>query len=575
MRAQELYNQYCRKEITVESFLYHVRRDPSLKEIISPVNSAEDVILILKQKVGICEQVSEDMIIQEKGSEDENGEDIKDAPESDEDLDEYADGDEDKYQEIDDRFGNDEIRKTLSGYDVDNLGFDLAGEAMNAILMHKDWADRWDIQNPADLNTIKAWRDSIVKKKQSVNESKKLKKTVDDINPYEFRKGWKYEYECDPKLQQDQNIDKAKEIALKNIIKDPIYYTNLFSKKPNAEPKKSTKPGSEKADKSTNDKVELKDKVGQMKPVKKDKGDKSNVKGNMGNQEKAKGSPKGVKTMKLKESIRKELRSLLKEDVYNQHVEALRDMVKMKPEDLAKQVLDNKLPMTGLRKDFVAKVLGKHVADGNTSPEVKQAFLKVNDKLNESVNPKVAKKADEMVKITGSKEKAIAVCDQKIKDAYRENSEKYKNAVISLYTQIKSYLTGKTEEPVKADTKTFSINERVTVGDFDTWKTSVIELLQKTLKTDDKAASKIFSHYEKEFKQKHETGKDAKTSVKEFTKTIKTKKEEFEGNTPPKEADYQDTELNEDFEKKHVETMSFLKRFKSDIKQALRVISAK
>ena len=55
MKVQKVYDKYKAKEISVEQFLYEVRRDPSLKQYISPVNSAEDVITILKNKGIIVE----------------------------------------------------------------------------------------------------------------------------------------------------------------------------------------------------------------------------------------------------------------------------------------------------------------------------------------------------------------------------------------------------------------------------------------------------------------------------------------------------------------------------------------
>jgi hypothetical protein len=60
MTTQELYNAYIKKEVNVQEFLYEIRKNPILKQYISPVNTAEDVIVILKQRGVIAEQVSED-----------------------------------------------------------------------------------------------------------------------------------------------------------------------------------------------------------------------------------------------------------------------------------------------------------------------------------------------------------------------------------------------------------------------------------------------------------------------------------------------------------------------------------
>lgn len=396
MRVQELYNQYCRKEITTEDFLFHVRRDPLLKEYISPVNSAEDVILILKQRAGIREQVTnEDLIIQEKEVEGETGESLPDNPEFGEELEEDYD-DEEKYNEIDKKYGTDEVRDVLEKNDL--LGFDFIGAAENAILTHKDWSERWDVSDVADINVINTWRKAVIDKakvnKGKLQEATKKKKlTADDVIYSEFSKGWKHEYLNNSKIRDAQDIDKAKEIALKNLSKDPIYYTNLIIKQTEERFKTAPKETKEKILKAPTDQVELKDKANQMKNVKKDNTNKSNVKTNLGKKEKAKGNPKGVKVMKLKESIRQELKSILKEN-----------------------------PLT---KDQIQK-----------------------------------------------------------------------------------------------------LSEKTTIGDFQTWKKSVIPVLAQALKTDDEKAEKIFKHYEKSFDANHKSGMDAKSAVKTFTKGMKKIKED-------------------------------------------------
>jgi hypothetical protein len=445
MRVQELYNQYCKKEITAEAFLRQMRINPLLKEYISPVNSVNDVILILKQRVGITEQVTnEDMVLQEKdvsSYEDEKGEPMPDSKEYGEKLEEdYRD--EEFYEELDEKYGNPEIRKILA--DSDDLGFDLPGAAMNAILTHKDWAERWDIQDPSDIDKIRAWRDEVIKKakanRKPMNEAKKEKKskvTVDQINPYEFRKGWKYEYENTPSLQKDQNVDKAKEIALRNVAKDPNYYTNLFSKKPGDKDKKAPKKDeSIPAAKNIKNNIELKDKANQMKNVNKGK-EKSNV--TSSNKERAKGKPKGVKVMKLKEEIRKELKSLLKEG-------------------------------------------GKLKEELTTFDDIKNT-------------------ADKLLKqYGGDKKKAIERCDYALDVIKKDPSGTDRSKSKDLFTKVKAHLLGHKDLPVKPEKDAFSNNESVEPSSdskleleinnflkiFDGDKNKVIDTCKKILKTLDK-----------------------------------------------------------------------------------------
>lgn len=56
---------------------------------------------------------------------------------------------------------------------------------------------------------------------QKLKGGKGDKLTPDDVNYYEFQKGWRHE------LEHTNDIDKAKEIALDHLAEDPIYYTRL------------------------------------------------------------------------------------------------------------------------------------------------------------------------------------------------------------------------------------------------------------------------------------------------------------------------------------------------------------
>lgn len=127
-------------------------------------------------------------------------------------------------------------------------------------------------------------------------DKEQKKKTVEQVNYYEFERGWRAEYLiC-------KDVEKAKQKALKNLQKDDIYYTRLLTgtKKPE---KRDDLPMEVSPDK----KESWKDPNNQQKPVK--KGNelvdktlgapkiKANVsKSNKGS--KATKTPKGVKIMK-------------------------------------------------------------------------------------------------------------------------------------------------------------------------------------------------------------------------------------------------------------------------------------
>lgn len=61
-----------------------------------------------------------------------------------------------------------------------------------------------------------------------LNEAKELTKGADQVNPYELEKGTYYELDCQKEGAKD--TDKAKAKALKNLNKNPKYYSDLFSK---------------------------------------------------------------------------------------------------------------------------------------------------------------------------------------------------------------------------------------------------------------------------------------------------------------------------------------------------------
>lgn len=99
-------------------------------------------------------------------------------------------------------------------------------------------------------------------KKQKPKDGKGDKLTADDVNYYEFTKGWKHE------IEHTDDIDKAKKIAIKNIAGDPNYYTRLEMIDYKAKKKNRTDlPTEVKKD-------NFKDKENQMKNVPKKKEEK-------------------------------------------------------------------------------------------------------------------------------------------------------------------------------------------------------------------------------------------------------------------------------------------------------------
>lgn len=87
----------------------------------------------------------------------------------------------------------------------------------------------WEAQPKSEIkqgynffSAFKALQESLTEgKKQKLKGGKGDKLTPDEVNYYEFTKGWKHE------LEHTDDIDKAKEIALDHLAEDPNYYTRL------------------------------------------------------------------------------------------------------------------------------------------------------------------------------------------------------------------------------------------------------------------------------------------------------------------------------------------------------------
>jgi hypothetical protein len=107
---------------------------------------------------------------------------------------------------------------------------------------------------------------------EELNEAKKKEEknySVQQVNPTELRLGIRTELECD----SDMELDKAKEIAYKNIAKDPIYYTTLKLSGIEAHPKKVKGEKEVPAKKAKKESTQLVDLVNGMQKVKMPKAD--------------------------------------------------------------------------------------------------------------------------------------------------------------------------------------------------------------------------------------------------------------------------------------------------------------
>lgn len=128
-----------------------------------------------------------------------------------------------------------------------------------------------------------------------LEEAKKAKKKkqpkelhIDQANPYEFRHGVQHEL-AEMDEYTDEALEKAKAKVLKNLGKDPLFYSTLLNQKQS--PYKFKAPETDKPGMQAKADGHLK------KELKKD--EKANVKDTLGKKEEGTKNPKGVKEMTM------------------------------------------------------------------------------------------------------------------------------------------------------------------------------------------------------------------------------------------------------------------------------------
>jgi hypothetical protein len=324
MNPQILYNKLQNNEITKNDFVYFLRRDERLSESINNFMSFNDIVSVLKNKGLILEEENDslqsiyDDIIEKlldmptsdaesrsmfidnylqlnsivlsngekKELEAQVGDALKDihgTPDDGDGLpdedDEYSEGDYDYYLESADSTPKHKIIAQLLGPD-----FFLA----------KKPESKWDEKDHDLFNRVykmaseegKVLKLNEAKKKQKLKGGKGDKLTPDQVNPYEFKKGWKHE------LEHTDDIEKAKEIALDHLAEDPMYYSRLATMEKRAKTRTDVHVELDKK------KSNVKDEGNAMQYYTKDKL-KSNTSSDLGDKEKGNKKPKGVETMTM------------------------------------------------------------------------------------------------------------------------------------------------------------------------------------------------------------------------------------------------------------------------------------
>jgi hypothetical protein len=182
-------------------------------------------------------------------------------------------------QKMINKYGEMPPEKAAAQYAQDEPGVDWPNEPEDDGLPFEGKESDKDEMGDDELDTIlkgieaeKAGEEAVMSQyDEELNEGKKKEEKEyhrHQCNPTELRLGIRTELE-----HGDMELDKAKEIAYKNIAKDPIYYTKLKLSGLEAHPKKVKDEKEVPVKKAKKEATELVDKANQMQKVKMPKKD--------------------------------------------------------------------------------------------------------------------------------------------------------------------------------------------------------------------------------------------------------------------------------------------------------------
>lgn len=264
--VREKYNSLQEGKINQKQFLEFVRKDPNLKGVVSPVQSFKDIVRVLSNRRIIVEDLSNTLdkacrsataeieqkhITDERSIEDICGKwaEFYDLDQADYDsllqrISNKTNGDEGSDYQMDEAFDN----IPRGQYDAftaeitDILKYKgLDDESIEEIFAHypKLIKGGFDIgDTPHDvIKTVLALSHGYNNSMDDMNNARTdlneilqenfdwLKLDTENLNPNSFGQGWRYEYA----KQKTKDIDKAKETAEKNLVKNPLHYINLLA----------------------------------------------------------------------------------------------------------------------------------------------------------------------------------------------------------------------------------------------------------------------------------------------------------------------------------------------------------
>ena len=349
MTTIDLYRKHKAGDISREKFLYEVRRNEQLPWITN-LTSYDDAVKILKNKGVVTEAKVEEVFAltpaEESTLEKIVAKYVKDADNISKEMDAYYEngfkGFSDMLQsnlkrdneytswtqrthdekQLDKEIGestlnedwgssdqatfNSAIHKDLGNPEKMPMPFDPKFEAAVADAVDF-WWDEWDeyredrdgLIDHAKRTYYRSYFPEEFKGfmemfSETLNEGKKADKpkketktkTVDNVNPYEYRHGLTYELEQSDDYSED-GLEKAIDKVLKNLTKDATFYSTLLNQKQSSFEFKPTQTDAKGM--QANADGTLKKGAGKL--------EKANVKDNLGKKEAGKSKPKGVKVM--------------------------------------------------------------------------------------------------------------------------------------------------------------------------------------------------------------------------------------------------------------------------------------
>lgn len=196
---QKLYQDLHEGKISRNQFLFQIRKDSRINSFFTSANSYDETVRILKNRGLLFEiKINEKETAQEMLSEEGYDDLMKSLTMNDviKSIGSKADN-----------YGNTKKVKAYINANKEKMTVDLIGDIGGYYGLGED-----------ELGSAEDY----------LKEAKEPTNGVDQSNPYELEKGIYYEMNCQKDGAKDTN--KAKEKALKNLNKNPKYYSDLFSK---------------------------------------------------------------------------------------------------------------------------------------------------------------------------------------------------------------------------------------------------------------------------------------------------------------------------------------------------------